>query len=154
MPKITRNVLGEEVTVYWNYRVMERVDNAGTDYEETNFYIVEMYYDEEDKLIGWSTKETVYGESVDSLRDVLSWMMLALDKETLNEEELLAKAAEARETGESDIFSTETYEPGERLSMAEVLDSLGLEQEDVAPPKATDLGPFGMPYYNKYGKIK
>lgn len=118
--KVTRTILGEEITVYWNYRVMAR--NEG---EETNLYITEVYYNSDGSTIGWTEGKEVYGENIDELRQNLTWMLEALDKPVLDESALLSEAETARENGDEDIF------PSERLSLKEVLDSLGLEREDV-----------------------
>ncbi len=123
--KITRNILGEEVTVYWNHRVISRLINGGTEDETSTLYIVEVYYDSEDhSIIGWTEQESIFGETVDELRQSLHWMLDALDKPVLDEGILLARAEEARATGRDDLFE-------ERLTMDEVLDSLGLEREDI-----------------------
>lgn len=111
MNSITRNILGEEVTVTWNYRLMQRIEGAGTNFEETVIYIVEVYYDDDGKLIGWTNEKTVYGEDIAEIRQTLEWMALALDKPILIESELLAEAEQARETGRSDIFASEAFEP-------------------------------------------
>lgn len=112
--------------MYWNHRVISRVDGAGTDFEETNLYVTEMYYHEDGSVIGWTEGKEVYGNDIAEIRQTLEWMLLALDKPILDEAQLLIEAEEARETGEEDIF------PGERLTLDEVLDSLGLEREDLA----------------------
>lgn len=118
--KVTKVILGEEVTVFWNHRVMAR--NEG---EETNLYITEVYYDSDGSTIGWTKGKEVYGEDIDELRQTLTWMLEALDKPILDESVLLAEAETARENGDEDIF------PSERLSLDEVLDSLGLDRSDL-----------------------
>lgn len=118
--KITREILGEEVTVYWNHRAMARVEG-----EETNLYIEEVYYDADGKLIGWTEKGAIYGESVDELRQTLNWMLEALDKPVLDEPVLLAEAEAAKANGEEDIFTSDG------LSLDEILDSLGLDRDDL-----------------------
>lgn len=123
--KITKNVLGNEVTIYWNNRVMQRIDGIGTAYEETNLYIVEVYYHTDGTVIGWTEKEDVYGHDLDELRQSLTWMIECLDKPILIEADLISQARVARENGDEDIF------PSEGLSIDELLDSLGLEREDI-----------------------
>jgi hypothetical protein len=118
--KITKFILENEVTVFWNYRVMARKEG-----EETNLYISEVYYDSNGSTIGWTEGKEVYGESIDELNQTLTWMLESLDKPILDEAVLLAEAKTARENGDEDIF------PSERLSLDEVLDSLGLERKDV-----------------------
>lgn len=115
------------IKIYWNNRVLKRIEGEGTDYEEELLYIVEMYYHEDGSILGWTNGKDVYSEDLDSLRSTLEWMLEALDKPILIETELLAEAEEARENGAEDLF------PNERLSIDEVLDSLGLEREDVEP---------------------
>lgn len=118
--------------MFWNHRVIQRIDDVGSPYEETNLYIVEVYYDNDGSVIGWTEKEDVFGHDIEELRTSLTWMIESLDKPILNEAELKKQAEEARENGEEDIF------PEERLTMDEVLDSLGLEREDVEEPDFFD----------------
>lgn len=122
---IPRVILGEVVNIFWNHRVMQRIDGGGTNFEETNFYIAEVYYDADGNTIGWTEEKSVYGESVDEVRQTLTWMLESLDKPILIEAELLAQADAAREAGDRDLF------PGEHLSIDEVLDSLGLDRSDL-----------------------
>jgi len=71
--------------MYWNHRLMKR-----TEHDETLLYVVEVYYDSKDNsIIGWTEKESVYGENLDEVRQTLSWMIEALDKPILDEVELL-----------------------------------------------------------------
>lgn len=111
--------------MYWNHRCLRRVDNIGTTHEETNYYIMECYYDLDGSIVGWTDKEYPYGESLDSLRETLTWMLECLDKPVLDEASLLSQAEQARKNSGEDIF------PEARLSLDEVLESLGLEREDV-----------------------
>lgn len=66
---------------HWNYRVLKRNQAGGVEY-----VIVEAYYDNEGNLDG-RTEDAVspYGETVEELRQSLQWMLLALDKEVLEE---------------------------------------------------------------------
>lgn len=74
---------------------MQRIDDPGTRYEQFTLYIVEVYYNDEDNsIIGWTEKETVYGETIDEVRQTLHWMLDALDKPLLIESELLAQTDE------------------------------------------------------------
>lgn len=118
--KITKVILGEEVTVFWNHRVITRVEG-----EETNLYIEEVFYDADGTTIGWTETKGLYGESVDELRQTLAWMLESLDKPVLDEARLLADAEAAKLKGEQDIF------PNDHLSLDEVLDSLGLDRSDL-----------------------
>lgn len=105
--------------MYWNHRVLKRVEN-----DEETYIIVEVYYDDEDHhVLGW-TADSIdpWGLNLDEVRQTLHWMLDATEKDVLDEEVLLAEA-EAR--------GPEPIEPYERLSMQELLDSLGLEREDV-----------------------
>lgn len=109
--------------MYWNHRMMERIEGAGTGYEETVLYIVEVFYDSDShQIIGWTEKEDIWGEGIDALRQTLHWMLDATEKAVLNEVELLAEMASR---------PPEPEEPYERVSIEELLDSLGLEREDV-----------------------
>lgn len=118
--KITRIILGEEVTVFWNHRILSR-----TEAEETNLYIVEVYYDADGATIGWTEGHEVYGTSVDELHQTLTWMLESLNKPILDESVLLAEAEVARQQGDLELF------PSEHLTIDEVLDSLGLDRSDL-----------------------
>jgi hypothetical protein len=84
---------------------MERVEGKGTSYEETVVYVVEVYYDERDNsILGWTEKEEVWGEDVDAVRQTLHWMLDATEKPVLNEEILLAQAAERGPLTEEEEF--------------------------------------------------
>lgn len=103
----------------WNHRVLRRLQDG-----EVSLNIVEVYYDETSGDIeGWTTSETVYGETVEELRQTLHWMLDATEKEILDEAELEATR------GDEPVFSRGS----ERLTMEEVLESLGLEVQDVEP---------------------
>lgn len=118
--KIVSTILGREVTVLWNYRVMKRITN-----EEDVFFITEVYYQDNGAVLGWTEGKDAWGENPQELRQSLTWMLEALDKPILDEAALLVEAEAARENGDEDIF------PSERLTLDEVLDSLGLEREDL-----------------------
>ncbi len=109
--------------MYWNNRVLQRIDNAGTDYEETNLYIVEIYYNtDDDTVIGWTEKEYVWGDDIESLRQSLTWMLDALDKPILIETDLFQQVHENPRVH---------IDQEEFLTLNEVLDSLGLDRDDV-----------------------
>lgn len=115
--------------MYWNHRVMQRVDGAGTKFEETNYYIVEVYYNEDGSILGWSEKEDVMSDSVEGIRQTLTWMQESLLKPILIEAELLAKAEKDRADGK------DTPIPEARVSLDEVLNSIGLERKDLEETK-------------------
>lgn len=144
--------------MYWNHRVMRRIENEGKSYEEEVLYIVEVYYDTDShQIIGWTEKEEVWGEDIDGIRQTLHWMLDATEKPILDEKDLLAQAAITRESGEDSLFSGgyEVFNSAEeliesldrddewrkspesiverpkKLTLDEILDSLGLEREDV-----------------------
>lgn len=105
--------------MYWNHRVLKRVTSG---VEE--FIIVEVYYDDDDHhVLGW-TENAMYpwGINVDEVRQTLHWMLDAVDKDVLDEEVLEA---------ESEARGPEPIEEYERLTIDELLESLGLEREDV-----------------------
>lgn len=154
---------------------MQKVEDVGTPYEETVFYIVEVHYEDNDNsigwtenddnsILGWTEKEHMWGESIASLRQTLEWIQGALDKPILIEEDLLQLMEEvnARDALELDSdgrvydtmdellaelsdtcpFCNSTanapvtcarpfHTPEPRLTISEVLDSLGLERVDV-----------------------
>lgn len=120
MHKITSTVLGREVTVIWNYRVMKRIKN-----DETIFFVTEVYYQDNGSVIGWTEGKDAWGENLEELRNSLTWMLEALDKPVLDEDALLEEAEASRENGAEDLWDSE------RLTIDEVLESLGLEREDV-----------------------
>lgn len=118
--KITSTVLGEEVTVYWDYRAMKRIKN-----DETIFFVTEVYYEDNGSVVGWTEGKDAWGENLDGLRQSLTWMLEALDKPVLDEAVLLEEAEVSRENGDEELWDSE------RLTLDEVLDSLGLEREDI-----------------------
>lgn len=118
--KITSTVLGEEVTVYWDYRAMKRIKN-----DETIFFVTEVYYEDNGSVVGWTEGKDAWGENLDGLRQSLTWMLEALDKPVLDEAALLEEAEVSRENGDEELWDSE------RLTLDEVLDSLGLEREDI-----------------------
>lgn len=65
---------------------------------EEVLFIVEVYYSDHDSdVIGWTEMEAVYGEDIDELERVLTWMRTALDKPILDEAALLERAEQRRE---------------------------------------------------------
>jgi hypothetical protein len=118
--KITSTVLGKEVSVFWNYRAMKRIKN-----DETIFFVTEVYYHEDGSVLGWTEGKDAWGEDIEELRQSLTWMLEALDKPVLDEAALLEEAEVSRENGAEDLWNSE------RLTIDEVLDSLGLEREDI-----------------------
>lgn len=118
--KITSEILGREVIVLWNYRVMSRVKN-----DETILFVTEVFYQDDGSVIGWTEGKDAWGENLDELRQSLTWMLEALDKPVLDEDLLLAEAEASRENGAEDLWDSE------RLTLDEVLESLGLEREDI-----------------------
>lgn len=86
--------------MYWNHRIMQRIENEGLPYEETVLYVVEVFYNtEDDSIIGWTEKESVWGETSDEIRQTLHWMLDALDKPILIEAALLQRAEEIEAMG-------------------------------------------------------
>ena len=73
----------------WNYRVFRRVDEYG----DEEYSLRETYYNEEtEEVILWTEQaQPAYGESLEGLREVLNYMLLALDKPVIDEQEQLAK---------------------------------------------------------------
>lgn len=110
--------------MYWNHRIMRRVENPGKTYEETNLYVVEVYYNNDDGyILGWTEKESVWGESIEEIRNSLTWMMEALDKPILDEVELLQQVSEETISDLSDEESV-TFE-----TIEEVIDWLNENDE-------------------------
>lgn len=120
--------------MYWNHRILQRELQG-----EISYWVVEAFYDEEDnRILGWTEEEPVWGESVEGIRTSLEWMGSALEKPVLIESELL-REIEERVPEPEEEYETFTMEDlmskdsPERLTMDEVLDSLGLDREDVDP---------------------
>lgn len=70
--------------MYWNYRVIKRTTSS-----ETIFFITEVYYDDDDAIIGWIDEKTIIGDTIDELRQSLTWMLECLDKPILDRNILL-----------------------------------------------------------------
>lgn len=106
--------------MYWNHRVLKRIED-----NTESYIIVEVYYNDEDGLIiGWTANAIEpWGTNVDEVRQTLHWMLDATEKPVLDEEALLAEMALRPP---EPVEEYETY-----LSIDEVLDSLGLEREDI-----------------------
>ena len=70
----------------WNHRVIRRVRNPNGNEEETFHALHEVYYDEQDRIKGW-TKDAMapIGETVEELRAELRMFTAALDKPVLEE---------------------------------------------------------------------
>lgn len=115
--------------MYWNHRVMRRINEAGAYYT-----IEEVYYDENNVVVGWTQSEKVWAETPTALREVLQWMLTALDKPELDEITLEATNPVPNAI-EQDLPESE-----QRVTMDEVLDSLGLEREDVELPSTLGEG--------------
>ena len=63
----------------WNYRVLKSKDG-----DDDWYQLHEIYYDKSDIVNGWvKAGATVHGNSIDDLRDTLSNMLEALDKDIL-----------------------------------------------------------------------
>ena len=69
---------------HWNYRLCKKTHKYDT-YEEVLFSIHEAYYNKAGGI--WAITEesvNVYGDSIDDVKQALSWMNLALSKETID----------------------------------------------------------------------
>lgn len=68
----------------WNYRIVSRETQYGTEYG-----IREFYYDGEGNIYGWTeNNETVYGDDVEDIRSSLTWMLEACDKPVIPQSKL------------------------------------------------------------------
>lgn len=126
--------------MFWNHRLMQRTNDPGTTYEEQAIYVVEVYYHDDGGILGWTEKEDVWGNTVDEIRQTLHWMLDATEKPVLDEAILLAQAEEAREAGRESLWPEDIITPEDRISLDEVLDSLGLEREDLLDTWEDDGG--------------
>lgn len=101
---------------------MRRIDDPGTNYEETVLYVVEVYYNSDDStIIGWTEKESVWGTDMDELRNSLTWMIESLDKPILDEADLLQRMEELSAMG-ADTHDVGIPENGEI--------SLGIKEDE------------------------
>lgn len=102
--------------MYWNYRVLEKIEGEGTPYEETFLYIVEVFYNyEDDNIIGWQEEDAnLMGSTVENLRTTLDWMRDALDKPILIAADLLQRMEE--------------------------LTAMGVEVQDIGVPENGEIG--------------
>jgi hypothetical protein len=69
----------------WNYRVCKETYNKGTDFEEVDFSVREVYYNNTGEI--WAAAEKaagIYGESVDEVRNGIEKLMLAVNKEVVD----------------------------------------------------------------------
>lgn len=68
----------------WNYRVVSKETDYGTEYG-----IREFYYNADGEIFGWTeSNETVYGDDVEDIRSSLTWMLEACDKPVISQSEL------------------------------------------------------------------
>ena len=63
----------------WNHRVLKRTVG-----DETFYEIVEVYYDKDGSVNGWTTPY-LYSETPDQLRGILKQMESAIDKPVIDE---------------------------------------------------------------------
>lgn len=75
--------------MYWNYRLMESAEREYPD--EVMVYITEVFYDENDAIIGWvhpSDYGNSYDETANGLYETFQLMLEAWDKPVLVEKDL------------------------------------------------------------------
>lgn len=71
---------------YWNYRVIK---THCLEIEEDNYQVFEVYYNDNNKIEGWSAQpDAASGESVSGLRDDLHHQLEALEKPILVEKKV------------------------------------------------------------------
>lgn len=110
--------------MYWNHRAMEREVHG-----EKLIFIVEVYYNEDDSVMGWTESEEVWSETVDGLRTQLQWMTAALEKPVLIEAELLAQAEQARAEGRDPFGDIDTQNL-ETMTVEELFEALENSSEE------------------------
>lgn len=81
--------------MYWNNRVMKKVPNPKYPDDE-QYYVVEVYYNNDNAIVGWTEEESAWGETLEALESNLEWMLKALDKPVLDEALLLAASDRLR----------------------------------------------------------
>ena len=77
-----RAQLLSRIFVTWNHRVLRTDNTDGSDF----FSVVEVFYNEDGSLIGYSNA-SANGETLDDVRQDLAWMLAALDKPVINRSE-------------------------------------------------------------------
>ena len=76
---------------YWNYRIMKTDLTSPSAIEESNYSIIEVYYDKNDKITGYSDHQYPYGETEKELKLNLSMMLKACRHPALTYEDLNPK---------------------------------------------------------------
>jgi len=77
---------------HWNYRVIKRIYDTGEAYDigEAYYTICEVFYDEGGSVNLYSGPKSPRGETLDDLKENLSFMQIALNKPVLDEKDLTA----------------------------------------------------------------
>lgn len=115
--------------MFWNHRIMQRIEGEGTEYEGPYLYIVEVFYHDDGSILGWTEKAAeACGENLDEVKNCLEGMMKALDQPVLIEADILQQMKEARENGDYQPLNPEDYVT---VEIDELLDSLGLDREEI-----------------------
>lgn len=70
---------------HWNHRVF--VVEDASKYDETWYFIGEVFYNDDGEIDGHTGPIPVTGESIKDLRQALEWMLKSLDAPILNAEE-------------------------------------------------------------------
>ena len=73
---------------HWNHRIIKKTYKT-PDYTEDEYGVYEVFYDENDEIIGWTMEPIrITGETKEDLRWVLDRINEAMKKEVLSFEEL------------------------------------------------------------------
>ena len=82
---------------HWNYRVIRRAWEIDGEIEE-QFGIYEVYYRDGKPEMCSEIPDGASAESLEGLREVLEWQQLALEKPTLNYEDIGNETTDAKES--------------------------------------------------------
>jgi hypothetical protein len=81
---------------YWNYRIMETSMPDNTGREAMIYSVIEVYYDTNDKIMGYVEKAYPYGETARELKLDLSAMLKGCRKPVLTYDELNPKKRKSK----------------------------------------------------------
>ena len=69
----------------WNYRICKEVICPGTNYEETEFSLREVYYDTGGNITGYTSNPVgLVSESLDGFKDIMTKIQSAINKEVID----------------------------------------------------------------------
>lgn len=72
----------------WNYRIMARSEPTGGDDYESNFIVIEAYYDDDGTVVAWCDATPMGTGDVESLATDLGYMLEACQQAVLDYDDL------------------------------------------------------------------